>query len=216
LERRRPRRDHERPRRHPTRSCALAFLEGEVHDLSVSRNAAGWGLPVPGDPSQVIYVWCDALASCITQDLEYWRDAERIHVIGKGITRFHAVYCLAFLLAADLPVHGYLTINGKKISKSAGGADVELFIATCGVDAVRWYFARRCRTRADSDVTVRAICDTYDRELADLVQRCTAAKLTGGRVPPREVSPLQALAEALPARVDAAFANFSSTMRSAI
>src|SRR5450432_1662844 len=210
------------------RSETLAFLDGEVRDLSVSRIAercGGWGLPVPDDPSQVIYVWFDALASYISQ-LDgalfdrYWRGGERIHVIGKGITRFHAVYWLAFLLSAELPlpdrifVHGYLTVDGKKISKSGVSIEVDPFVERCGLDAVRWFFARRCRTRVDSDVTVKGICDAYDRDLADrlgnLVQRCTslAKKTTDGRVPPRGDGPLRAIAEALPDRVDRALDEF--------
>ena len=210
------------------RAETLTFLAGDVRDLSVSRDAArsgGWGLPVPDDPSQVIYVWFDALASYISQLDErafdrYWRCGdERIHVIGKGITRFHAVYWLAFLLAAGLPVpdkiwvHGYLTVDGKKISKSLNPVEVDPFIDRCGLDAVRWFFARRCRTRVDSDVTVRGICNAFDLDLADrlgnLVQRCIglASKVGDGRVPARGDS-LQALAEAVPARVDAALAAF--------
>jgi len=180
---------------------------------------------VPDDPSQVIYVWFDALASYISQ-LDgalfdrYWRGDERIHVIGKGITRFHAVYWLAFLLSAQLPlpdrifVHGYLTVDGKKISKSGVSVEADPFVERCGIDAVRWFFARRCRTRVDSDVTLKGICDAYDRDLADrlgnLVQRCTslANKTNGGVVPERDDGPLRAIAEALPARVDRALDEF--------
>ena len=220
------------------RAETLAFLDGEVRDLSVSRDARrarGWGIAVPGDPSQVIYVWFDALANYLASlglggdELlldRYWRsDGERVHVIGKGITRFHAVYWPAFLLAAGLPlpdaiyVHGYITVDGAKISKSGRNVAVDPVVEHCGADALRWYFARACRTRVDSDVTLDAICDTYDRDLADglgnLVQRCTtlAAKLTGGRVPaPSDglsARELVALAEELPARVDAALDAFA-------
>jgi methionyl-tRNA synthetase len=209
------------------RAETLGFLDGEVRDLSVSRIAersGGWGLPVPDDPSQVIYVWFDALASYISQlDGDrfdrYWRGDERIHVIGKGITRFHAVYWLAFLLSAQLPlpdkifVHGYLTVDGKKISKSGVSVEVDPFVGRCGIDAVRWFFARRCRTRVDSDVTTKAICDTYDRDLADrlgnLVQRCTslAVKVCNRRVPERGDA-LRELAAALPDRIDRALDDF--------
>jgi methionyl-tRNA synthetase len=202
------------------RAETLAFLGGPVRDLSVSRVAArsnGWGIPVPGDASQVIYVWFDALANYLVS-LEHWRDAgERVHVIGKGITRFHAVYWPAFLLAAGLPlpdriaVHGYLTVDGEKISKSRRTVEVPPVVESCGADALRWYFARRCRTRADGDVSLAAIGDAHDADLADrlgnLVQRCIA--LCDGRVPERHDHPeLRALAEALPARVDAALDAF--------
>jgi len=243
------------------RAETLAFLAGEVRDLSVSRvatRAEGWGIPVPGDPSQVVYVWFDALANYLASlglggpggpgGLDglggsggpdslgnagsassgaslldhYWHTAgERVHVIGKGITRFHAVYWAAFLLSAGLPlpdrifVHGYLTVDGHKISKSLRNVEVGPVVEETGVDALRWYFVRRCRTRTDADVSVGAILAAYNHDLADglgnLVQRSVAlaAKLSAGRVPAPgaetpEASALRALAAALPARVDAA------------
>jgi methionyl-tRNA synthetase len=215
------------------RAETLAFLGGDVRDLSVSRVATrsrGWGIPVPDDPDQVIYVWFDALANYLASLglggdyallARYWHDgADRVHVIGKGITRFHAVYWPAFLLSAGLPppdriaVHGYLTIDGEKIAKSRRNIEVGPVVDECGVDALRWYFVRCCRTRVDADVSVSAIADAYDRDLPDrlgnLVQRCIAlaAKLCGGRVPvtsdSADASSLQTLATALPARVDSA------------
>nr|BFE68358.1 hypothetical protein GCM10020092_016590 [Actinoplanes digitatis] len=122
----------------PRRNEVLAFVRAGLRDISVSRPAAragGWGIPVPGDPDQVIYVWWDALANYVTalgDDAAYRRwwasSTERVHVIGKGIVRFHAVYWLALLLSAGLPlptaifVHDYLTVDGAKLSKSAGNA----------------------------------------------------------------------------------------------
>lgn len=234
------------------RAETLAFLAGEVRDLSVSRVAtrsAGWGLPVPDDPSQVVYVWFDALASylaslglggsggrggsggAVSPDGDalldrYWHGAgERAHVIGKGITRFHAVYWPAFLLSAGLPlpdrilVHGYLTVDGQKISKSGRNVEVAPVIAETGACALRWYFVRRCRTRLDADVSVAAILTAYDTDLADglgnLLHRTSAltARLSAGRVPAPgaerpEAGRLRALAEALPGRVDAAVDGF--------
>jgi methionyl-tRNA synthetase len=219
------------------RAESLAFLDGDVRDLSVSRvatRAEGWGIPVPDDPTQVIFVWFDALANYVSSlglggdDAllgRYWcGDGERVHVIGKGITRFHAVYWPAFLLSAGLPlpdrifVHGYLTVDGEKISKSRRNVEVGPAIDDCGPDALRWYFVRHCRTRGDADVSLRAIHDAYDGDLADrlgnLVQRTVAlaAKLAGGCVPPpadtAEASKLREIAEALPARVDAAIGAF--------
>ncbi|HEU0030861.1 MAG TPA: methionine--tRNA ligase [Kofleriaceae bacterium] len=209
------------------RAETLAFLDGEVRDLSVSRDAtragSGWGIPVPGDPSQVIYVWFDALANYLSAlslggDAplveRWWRDAEVTHVIGKGITRFHAVYWPAFLLAANLPlpdrifVHGYLTVDGEKIAKSGRGFAVEPVVADVGRDALRWFFARRCRTRADSDVTRDAIVAAHDGDLVDrlgnLVHRTRTLAASVGRVdvaPPPE-------AVALPGRIDAALDAF--------
>lgn len=220
------------------RAETLAFLDGDVRDLSVSRVAArsaGWGIAVPDDPGQVVYVWFDALANYLASlglggdevllD-RFWRaSGERAHVIGKGITRFHAVYWPAFLLSAGLPlpdrvlVHGYLTVDGEKISKSGRNIEVAPVVEAVGTDALRWYFVRRCRTRADADVSTGAIAAAYDHDLADglgnLVQRCTslALRVSDGRVPPRGIdSPesvgLRSLAEALPHRVDAAIDAF--------
>ena len=127
------------------RDEVLAFVRRGLEDISVSRSvgrARGWGIPVPDDPDQVVYVWFDALTNYFSSldfgDPEsvayrrWWLDAERrVHVIGKGITRFHAVYWPAFLASAGQPaptrieVHPYLTVDGAKISKSAvhaGGA----------------------------------------------------------------------------------------------
>lgn len=225
------------------RAETLAFLAGPVRDLSVSRvasRAGGWGIPVPDDPDQVIYVWFDALTNYLSSlDLgaddggallaRYWRGGgERRHVIGKGITRFHAVYWPAFLLSAGLPlpdridVHGYLTQAQLKLSKSAGNAlAVDDVVARHGVDAVRWYFLRACRTRGDTDVVVDDIDAAYDRDLADSLgnslQRCVvlAGKAAAGRVPPPlaaadpDANELRALATALPARVDAAIDAFA-------
>jgi methionyl-tRNA synthetase len=220
------------------RAETLAFLDGEVRDLSVSRDAVrarGWGIPVPGDPAQVVYVWFDALANYLASlglggdeallD-RYWRaSGDRVHVIGKGITRFHAVYWPAFLLSAGLPlpdrifVHGYLTVDGEKISKSRRNVEVGPVVDACGLDALRWYFARRCRTRSDADVSIDAIDDAYDSDLVDrlgnLVQRCTtlAVKLTHGCVPAPADTPaaleLRATSRALPARIDATLAGFA-------
>jgi methionyl-tRNA synthetase len=216
------------------RAETLRFLDGPVHDLSVSRDAArasGWGIVVPGDPSQVVYVWFDALANYLASlDLggddalldRFWLHGdERVHVIGKGITRFHTVYWPAFLLAAGLPlpdrilVHGYLTVDGKKISKTGDGFDVPPVALRFGADALRWYYARRCRTRNDADVKLGEIAAAHDGDLADrlgnLVQRCSAllAKLCDGRVPEQTDDPqLRTLVEALPARVDTALDGF--------
>jgi len=183
------------------RAETLAFLAGPVRDLSVSRvatRAGGWGIPVPDDPTQVIYVWFDALANYVASLglggddsalLDRYWCAERTHVIGKGITRFHAVYWPAFLLSAGLSlperifVHGYLTVDGEKIRKSGRNVEVPPVVEQTSIDAVRWYFVRRCRTRTDNDVSVDAIRAAHDGDLADrfgnLVHRCTtlAAKL---------------------------------------
>jgi methionyl-tRNA synthetase len=151
----------------------LSFIDSGLEDFSASRSmtrARGWGIPVPGDPDQVIYVWFDALTNYITapgygtdeENLRYWWDDadERVHVIGKGIIRFHAVYWPAMLLSAGvrLPdtifVHEYLTAGGQKISKSAGNAEDPSDIAACyagssGLDAALAELVASCRELAD-------------------------------------------------------------------
>jgi methionyl-tRNA synthetase len=124
----------------PRRNEILALIDGGLHDFSISRSRArahGWGIPVPDDPGQVIYVWWDALNNYVTSlgygtdqpdFTAWWRESHRrVHVVGKGVIRFHAVYWPAMLLSAGLPlptdirVHDYLTIEGRKISKSSAG-----------------------------------------------------------------------------------------------
>jgi methionyl-tRNA synthetase len=201
------------------RAETLAFLSGDVRHISVSRVSTGWGISVPDDPSQVIYVWFDALANyLVPDDWQTWR--ERTHVIGKGITRFHAVYWLAFLLAANLPlpdhifVHGYLTVDGAKIAKSGTTVEVPPVVERCGVDAVRWYFARQCRTRTDADVSINAILACHDRDLANrlgnLAHRCVTllAKLPATTADD-DGDALRREAIALPARIDTALDAFA-------
>lgn len=156
---------------------ALRFLDSGLRDVSVSRpssRARGWGIPVPGDPEQAIYVWFDALANYVASPDE-WRNADqRIHVLGKGITRFHAVLWPALLLAAGLPlptdlvVHGYVTIDGKKIGKSLGNAiDPSEVTQRFGVDALRYYLLRHVGPSNDADVSLSRLEAAYSSELAD-------------------------------------------------
>jgi methionyl-tRNA synthetase len=159
------------------RNEVLAFLDGGLRDFSVSRSAErarGWGIPVPGDPGQVVYVWFDALGNYVNSlgygtggtDLDtWWTHADRrVHVLGKGVLRFHAVYWPAILLSAglELPthllVHDYLTVDGQKISKSAGTAisPVDL-VAEHGVDALRWWLLRDVPRVGDADFTTERL-----------------------------------------------------------
>ncbi len=170
------------------RNEILSFIARGLEDFSISRSAArahGWGIPVPGDPAQVMYVWFDALGNYITalgygteDDRLYqtfWAgDGERLHTVGKGITRFHAVYWPAMLLAAGLPlpstvfVHGYLTVEGRKIGKSLGdGADPAALAARYGSDAVRWYLLREVSPIQDADFSVARLVARHDTDLAD-------------------------------------------------
>jgi methionyl-tRNA synthetase len=164
----------------------LRFIRGGLHDFSISRSsrrARGWGIPVPGDNSQVVYVWFDALINYITalgyaQDEEayhrFWVESvERTHLIGKDITRFHAVYWPAMLLSAGVPlpsqcfVHGFLTVEGQKISKSLGNAiDPIALTEQFGIDALRYYLLKASST-GDSDFSRAELVRTYNADLAD-------------------------------------------------
>lgn len=168
------------------RNEVLAWIESGLEDFSISRSATrarGWGIPVPGDPDQVIYVWFDALANYVTalgygtkEALlnRYWREAaSREHVVGKGITRFHAVYWPAMLLSAGLPlptrilVHGYVTVQGRKIGKSAGNAvDPIPLAARFGPDALRYYLLRHIRSTEDGDFSPARFEQCYEADLA--------------------------------------------------
>ena len=179
-----------------------SFVRRGLSDFSVSRSRArarDWGIPVPGDGTQVIYVWFDALANYLsllgfperTPDLlRFWSEAPaaREHLIGKDILRFHAVYWPAILLSAGLPlptavkVHGYVTLEGEKIGKSTGNTlDPFGLIERFGVDAVRFYFLRHLHTSKDSDFRVERLVEAHDSELAgklgNLLQRTTALAL---------------------------------------
>jgi methionyl-tRNA synthetase len=168
------------------RNEVLSWIEGGLDDFSISRGAErarGWGIPVPGDAGQVIYVWFDALGNYITalgygsDDRllgRYWTDAtSREHVIGKGISRFHAIYWPAMLISAGLPVptrilvHGYVTVEGRKIGKSAGNAvDPIPLAARFGADALRYYLLRHIRSTADGDFSCERFQLAYEAELA--------------------------------------------------
>jgi methionyl-tRNA synthetase len=173
------------------------FILGGLDDFSVSRSRArakGWGIAVPGDDTQIIYVWFDALANYLSGlgfpagELfeHYWLSAgERWHLIGKDILRFHAVYWPGILLSAGLPlptslrVHGLITSHGKKIGKSLGNAvDPFRLVARYGVDAVRYYLLAHLHTTKDSDFREDLLRTAYTSELAgklgNLLQRTCA------------------------------------------
>ncbi|MFP3902444.1 MAG: methionine--tRNA ligase [Acidimicrobiia bacterium] len=197
-----------RPR--PFADEALAFVRRGVDDISISRSvdrARGWGIRVPGDPTQVVSVWFDALTNYLSaldfgdrsseNHRRWWLDADRrVHVIGKGILRFHAVYWPAFLLSAGQPpptriqVHPYLTVEGRKISKSGDrAADPAEVAARYGTDALRWWFARDVGAVADTDFTRERLVARADEDLANalgnVVNRVATLvhRTRGGRVP---------------------------------
>jgi methionyl-tRNA synthetase len=172
------------------RNEVLGFIEGGLEDFSASRSTArarGWGIPVPGDPGQVIYVWWDALANYVTalgygtgQAGDYrrwWSGADRrLHLVGKGVLRFHAVYWPAILLSGgeplptDILVHDYLTAGGRKISKSdpdADRADPVALTARYGTDAVRWWLLREVPRVGDADFTAARLVARANADLAN-------------------------------------------------
>ncbi len=165
----------------------LRFIESGLEDFSISRSVArarGWGIEVPDNPGQVMYVWVDALANYITaldyategpNFQRYWSDApDRVHVIGKGILRFHAIYWPAMLLSAGVPlpthvvVHGYLTIGGQKMSKSLGNViDPAEVAEQFGSDPLRYYLLREFSPFADGDFTTAKLAGRYRTDLAN-------------------------------------------------
>ena len=165
----------------------LSFIRGGLEDFSVSRTAArakGWGIPVPDDPDQYLYVWYDALANYITAlgyatgadtYQKYWVSAEqKVHMIGKGINRFHTVYWPAMLLSANVPlptevfVHGYVTSGGQKMSKSVGNViDPFEMINRYGPDATRYLLLRHVNPTEDTDVTWERLDEWYTANLTN-------------------------------------------------
>ena len=161
----------------------LAFLKQPLQDISISRSnerAKNWGVPVPRDDSQRIYVWFDALNiyqsgvgfGLDEEQYKKWWPAD-VHVIGKGITRFHAIYWPAFLLSAGLLlpksifVHGYITVDGQKMSKSLGNViDPFLLVEKYGADAVRYFFLREIPSSEDGDFSYEKFETRYNADLA--------------------------------------------------
>jgi methionyl-tRNA synthetase len=205
----------------------LAFIAAGLDDFSVSRSvsrARGWGIPVPGDPDQVIYVWFDALVNYLTGAGDWWPDSERVHVIGKGIIRFHAVYWPAMLLSAGLAlpsrvlVHPYLTANGGKIGKSLGNAADPVGIARqFGVNSLRWWLLADVARTGDTDYSDARLTARFDEDLANnignLVNRTVSmvVKYRDGVVPVG--APEDPAASALRAARDAAASTIDDALR---
>ncbi len=159
-----------------------SFVSGGLQDLSVSRTSFKWGIPVPGDPDHIMYVWLDALTNYITAlgfpetegggYADFW--PADLHMVGKDILRFHAVYWPAFLMAAGLEppqrvfAHGWWTNEGQKISKSLGNIidPIEL-VNSYGLDAVRYFLLREVPFGNDGDLSRRAIVGRLNGDLAN-------------------------------------------------
>ncbi|PCD03032.1 methionine--tRNA ligase [Sphingomonas spermidinifaciens] len=203
------------------RNEVLRFVEGGLTDLSVSRTSFDWGVPVPGSPGHVMYVWVDALTNYLTGagypdggDLwRYW--PADLHVIGKDIVRFHAVYWPAFLMSAGLPLprevfgHGFVLNRGEKMSKSVGNVVDPLALADAfGVDALRYFLLRDISWGQDGSYSPRAIATRANADLSNsfgnLAQRTLsfiAKNLEGalpepGRADPADAALLAAVTEA--------------------
>jgi methionyl-tRNA synthetase len=193
------------------RNEVLRFVERGLQDISISRSARrlqGWGIAVPGDEDQRVYVWIDALINYLSgpgfgigEDWqEWWNDeTQKIHVIGKNVWKFHAVYWPALLLSAglELPdeivVHGFLTENGEKISKSRGRSiDPFAFVERFGAEALRYYLLRGVPSLNDGDFSAARLQALYNADLANglgnLVSRLSALGERAGCAPLGDVA----------------------------
>lgn len=184
------------------RNEVMSFVKSGLRDLSISRTTFDWGVPVPGNDKHVMYVWVDALTNYVTAS--GWPDNNdnppqwpaNIHMVGKDIIRFHAVYWPAFLMSAGLPLpgkvfaHGFLFNKGEKMSKSVGNVvDPFSMVAGYGLDQVRFFFMREVPFGNDGSYSHEAIVTRMNSDLANnfgnLAQRSLSmiAKNCDGRVP---------------------------------
>ncbi len=185
------------------RNEIVNVIRSGLIDVSVSRSSRGWGIPLPNEPSHVVYVWFDALINYLTaagfpDDMEGFerRWPADLHVIGKDITRFHCVIWPAMLMAADMPLpksvyaHGFITVDGRKISKSLGNViDPRELVNRFGADVVRYYLLREVSFEQDGDFSIRQLKVRNDADLANdlgnLLSRTAgmAGKYLDGRFP---------------------------------
>ncbi len=216
------------------RNEVVSFVKRGLQDLSISRTTFDWGLPVPGDPKHVMYVWVDALNNYVTgcgfpnesdPRWRYW--PADVHIIGKDIVRFHTVYWPAFLMSAGLPLpkrvygHGFLFNRGEKMSKSVGNViDPFALTDTYGVDPLRYFFMREVPFGQDGNYSHEAIVNRINADLANdlgnLAQRslsmtakhCDAAVPEPGAFSEADRAMLDQ-AEALPGKVRGAMEDFA-------
>jgi len=196
------------------RNEVVSFVEAGLKDLSVSRTSFTWGIPVPGNPKHVMYVWFDALANywSVLQDSDdhkkFWDEATVVHLVGKDILRFHAVYWPAFLMSAGIRLpttvfaHGFLTFGGQKMSKSLRNAIDPIGIArafgeaihgedAAGADVVRYQLLRAIAFGQDGDFDLGAMIERYNadlgKNLGNLLARTLGlcSQMTGSKVPPK-------------------------------
>ncbi|HKW41058.1 MAG TPA: methionine--tRNA ligase [Gemmatimonadales bacterium] len=183
------------------RNEVVRLLEDGLQDISISRQRQPWGIPFPGDPQQTVYVWFDALINYLSASGFPAPGFERLwpadlHVIGKGITRFHCIIWPAMLLAAELPLprgvwaHGYVQWSGAKMSKTAGTAvRLDEAIDYHGADALRYFLLREVGFESDGDFTWERLDARYSADLADTLGNLVKRSLDmihryrGGTVP---------------------------------
>ena len=217
------------------RNEVVSFVAGGLQDLSISRSGSTWGIPLPWDSGHVIYVWVDALLNYITApgfgtddplfDRVWPAD---VQVIGKDITRFHAVIWPALLMAAELEVpktilaHGFLYLSGEKMSKSRGNVVHPLeLVDRFGVDSYRYFFMREVPFGQDGNYSFEAIIDRHNADLANGLGNLASRVLAmlgsnyDGVVPEADphaaAGPLPALVDDVVGRLDAAMETFSLT-----
>ena len=212
------------------RNEVVNFIRSGLEDLSVSRTTLDWGIPVPGHPGHVMYVWVDALNNYATATgifgggdtrQDYWPC--NVHIIGKDIVRFHAIYWPAFLMSAGVALpkrifgHGFLFNKGEKMSKSVGNVvDPFALVEHYGVDQVRYYFLREVVFGADGSYSPETIAARINADLANgignLAQRCLSMIWKGfGGVVPGPVDLTEA-DQALLARADSLYATCREAM----
>ncbi|MEM8875580.1 MAG: methionine--tRNA ligase [Planctomycetota bacterium] len=218
------------------RNKVLAELKGEVSDLSISRGSLTWGVPMPNDPSHVVYVWIDALSNYInalgytsedeTKFEKFWPVSR--HLIGKEILWFHTVYWPAMLMSLGLPLpqqvfaHGWWTADGKKMSKSMGNfiglAEVEAFAEKYSLDAVRYYLLWAAPFGNDLDFSAGELHRSYEelqKVLGNLVQRVLkmVTNYRDGVVPSGTLEAIDTdllhKGRELPVKLDAAWCTFA-------
>ena len=186
------------------RNEVVSFVTGGLKDLSISRTSFKWGVPVPGDDDHIMYVWLDALTNYITAvgypdtDSEAYRKywPADVHVVGKDILRFHAVYWPAFLMAAGVEppkrvfAHGWWTVEGQKMSKSLGNfVSPDDLVEKYGLDQVRYFLMRELPFGNDGNLSHRAIVNRINsdltNDLGNLVQRVLSMiqQYCSGRIP---------------------------------